>query len=283
MVASNSLTPSGRVLIIDDEAVLRQTLTRILQAAGCETTAVASGLQALATLETTAFDLVYLDLHLPEPSGAPPVDGLQVLKDIRQRYPRLPVILLTGHGSLHSAVEALRLGAADYLLKPFDPAVLVARTHVLLHEQQIERRRREITEQIAGLQEQLKALDQPATATVAPAPVGAPAYPGSQDRFIKCGGLVLDLQARRAVIGATVLSLPPAAFDYLVVLARHYPAVVDYQTLVVEAQNYQVDANEARELAKWHVHGIRQACAADPENVANILTVRGTGYRLLLD
>lgn len=263
----------GKVLIIDDEASLRNTLTRILQKAGCETTAVADGYQALRLLADASFDLVFLDIHLPE------LDGLQVLEQIRQREPRLPVVLLTGYGSLQSAVAALRLEATDYLLKPFDPEVLVARARVILEEQTLERRKWEIRQQISALQAELKALEQEVQPqTVSPMPIPEP-----RDRFLKRGRLIMDLQARRATLGETVLNLPPAAFDYLVVLARHSPEVVDYQTLVTEAQEYQVGAAEARELAKWHVHVLRQSLEADPQDPRYVLNVRGVGYRLLVD
>jgi len=79
------------------------------------------------------------------------------------------------------------------------------------------------------------------------------------------------------------INLPPTSFDYLVVLARHAPEVVDYQTLVAEAQGYQADPREAQELTKWHIHHIRQAVETDPRNPTYILNVRGTGYRLLAD
>jgi DNA-binding response OmpR family regulator len=275
----------GRVLVIDDEASLRQTLTRVLQTAGCEVTTAVDGRQALVILteslsgnlreDAAGFDLIYLDIHLPE------LDGMQILKEVRQRYPKLPVILLTGYGSMQSAVEALRLGATDYLLKPFDPEVLVARTRIILKEQTIERRKNEIREQIATLRNELEALERENLSSSVITPTVPPTKP--QERFMKLGRLILDLQAQRATYGENVLSLPPSAFDYLVVLTKHSPEVVDYQTLVTEAQNYRVDANEARELAKWHIHVLRQALEIDPDRPDHILNVRGKGYRMLVD
>jgi DNA-binding response OmpR family regulator len=264
---------SGNVLIIDDEASLRITLARILSKAGCETKAAENSYEAFNLLGKEIFDLVFLDIHLPE------VDGLQVLKEIRQRDQRLPVILLTGYLTLQSAVEALRLGATDYLLKPFDPEVLVARTRMILNEQAKERRKQDIRRQIAELQAELQTLDKETSIdknSLAP-------IPRPQDRFIKRGSLILDLQARRATFGENVLDFPPAAFDYLVVLATHSPEVVDYLTLVKEAQDYQVSATEARELSKWHVHMLRQNLEDNPQKPRHILNVRGVGYRLLVD
>lgn len=263
----------GKVLIIDDEAGLRETLGRILQRAGCDTEVAANGPQALELIQQHNFDLAYLDLHLPG------MDGIQILKEIRQHQPKLPVIMLTGYGTLQSAVEALRLGANDYLLKPFDPEVLVARTRVILDEQAVERRKQELRAQIASLEAELHSLEKESPA---PPPVILPG-PEPQNRFFKIGRMVLDLQAKRATFGDRVLNLPPATFDYLVVLAQHSPEVVNYQTLVTEAQNYQVDGVEARELAKWHMHVLRQALESDPQNPRYLLNVRGTGYRLLVD
>jgi len=262
---------SGSILIIDDEVALCQTLTRILRQAGWEATAALDGTEALQRLAASPYDLAYLDLHLP---GA---NGLEVLKQIHQLQPQLPVILFTAHASLQSAIEAMRLGATDYLIKPVTPETLIARTRTVLSERAGQRRRREIQEQIEALQAELVALD---TAT-APPPAPTAALPS--ERFLKRGHLTLDLQARRATFGDEEPALPPAAFDYLVVLARHAPDVVDYQTLVTEAQGYQIDRRQAQELAKWHIHELREALEPDPEQPRHILNMRGTGYRLVVD
>ena len=245
---------SGTVLIIDDEPSLRQTLTHVLKQVGCDAAGVADGPAALQRLAAAAYDLVYLDIHLPG------MDGLQVLKEIHRLYPRLPVILFTAHASLQSAMEAVRLGAVDYLIKPIDPEMLIARTRVILAEQAIGRRRRDIQAQIEALQAELKRLEQPASSPPATPPIASP----SGDRFLKCGQLIIDLQARRATFGERVLTIPPSAFDYLVALARHAPDVVDYQALVTEAQGYRTDRRGAQELAKWHIHELRSALELDP-------------------
>jgi two-component system response regulator RegX3 len=94
---------------------------------------------------------------------------------------------------------------------------------------------------------------------------------------------VLDMHARRLSLGEKVISLLPTSFDLLLVLARHAPDVVDYQTLVSEAQGYKVDVREAQELVKWHIHHIRQAIEPDVHNPIYLLNVRGVGYRLIAD
>jgi DNA-binding response OmpR family regulator len=268
--------PIGRILIVDDEENLRRTLARILRSAECETSEAAHGREALTLIRHNPYDLVYLDINLPG------MNGMQVLAEIRKIAPELPVIILTGFGTLETALEALRLGALDYLLKPFDPAIIVSRTRVLLTERAVRRRKQELRAQIAALHTELQALEQEHPESGSQTPAALPGAP-AQERFLKVGRLVMDLQAQRATLGERVLALPPAAFDYLKVLAQRSPQLVDYKTLVSEAQNYAVSAGEARELAKWHVHMIRQAIEDDPQHPQRVLNIRGAGYRLLVD
>ncbi|MGB7538918.1 MAG: response regulator transcription factor [Anaerolineales bacterium] len=266
------MTPSGRILIADDESSLRQTLARILQQSGFEVTTVESGEQALAFLKTTDYDLVYLDIRMPGLSGP------EVLNLIRADNPDLPVILFTAQPDINSAVEALRSGATDYLLKPLKPEILIEKTRAVLATRQKERRKREIRAEIEKLQAELKQVEAMKSCEPVPARM-----PSASDRFLKRGRLVMDLQARRLSVGGRVINLPPASFDYLIVLARHAPEVVDYRTLAAEAQGIQAEAREAQELVKWHIHHIRQAIEPDPEKSLYLLNVRGTGYRLIAD
>jgi two-component system alkaline phosphatase synthesis response regulator PhoP len=263
----------GNILLIDDEANLRYTLTRILQRSGFDVTTAANGEEALRRLVDNSFDLVLLDIRLPG------LSGLEVLERIRKQDIRIPVILLTAHGTLQSALDAIRLGATDYILKPVNPELLLNRTQSLVREQAIHRRKIEIQSQLEALQAELRMLEQGEEENTAPQ-LGSAA---ASNRYMTRGDLVLDLQARRAVLAERQIELAPSTFDYLLVLARHAPDVVSYQSLVAEAQNYQVTPNEARELAKWHIHGLRQALELDAQQPQFILNVRGVGYRLLMD
>ena len=231
------MSNKGHILIIDDEATLRQTLARILQQAGFEVTTAENGEQGLSFIQTTEFDLVFTDLRMPG------IAGMDALKLIHASYPNLPVVLFTAQPDLNSAVEALRNGATDYLLKPLKPQAVIERAQSILANQQRENRKREISLHIEALQMELKSLTTGQTGPLQAASLG-------KDRFLKRGALVLDLHKRRLLIDEQAINIPPTSFDYLLVLARHAPEVVDYQTLVAEAQGFQADMHEARELSK---------------------------------
>jgi DNA-binding response OmpR family regulator len=266
------MTVSGNILIIDDELALRQTLARVLLHAGFEVTTAESGEQGLAFLETTNFDLIYLDIRMPG------LAGLEVLKLVHASQPSLPVVLFTAQPDVSSATEALRNGATDYLLKPLKPEAFIERTKAILAVQQKEQRKRAIQAQIEALQAELKNLASEEAEVPITARTGS-----NTERYLKRGSLVLDLHGRRLSIGEQIISLPPTAFEYLLVLARHAPEVVDYQTLVAEAQGFQAEAREAKELSKWHIHDIRKAIEPDGNIPTYLFNVRGIGYRLLTD
>jgi two-component system, OmpR family, response regulator RegX3 len=266
------MNADSHILIVDDEASLRQTLARILQRAGFDVTTTATGDEALSLLSQHAFDMVYLDIRMPGMSG------LEVLKIIHTKFPELPVILFTAQPDLNSAVEALRNGAIDYLLKPLKPQTIIDRTNSVLAHKEKERRKRELQRQIDALQNELNALereDLPQAGQTAQQPQI------SDDRFLKRGTLTLDMHTRRLTMNDRVINLPPTSFDYLLVLARHTPNVVDYQTLVSEAQGYETDPHEAQELTKWHIHHIRQNIEPDARNPIYVINIRGIGYRLV--
>ena len=264
---------TSHILIIDDEPSLRKTLARVLQQAGFEVTTAETAEQGLAYLNTTKFDLIYMDIRMPG------MAGLEALTLIHSNYPSLPVVLFTAQPDLNSAVEALRRGAVDYLLKPLKPEVIIERTKTILAAQQKENRKREIQVQIESLQVELKGLENDSS-NPTESPLEAVT---AADRFLKRGPIVLDLHTHRITVNEQVVNLPPTSFDYLLVLARHSPDVVDYQTLVAEAQGYQAESREAQELTKWHVHHIRQAIEPDVRTPTLLINVRGTGYRLVPD
>ena len=101
-----------RLLLVDDEARFVETLGKRLGSRGYDVEGATSGLEALARLQDRPFDVVLLDVRMPG------IDGLQTLREIRKLHPLVQVVLLSGNASINAAVEGMRLGALDYLLKP---------------------------------------------------------------------------------------------------------------------------------------------------------------------
>ena len=103
-----------RVMVIDDDPGLREYMEALVTRQGYEVHAVAGGEEALRVLDDANPDLITLDVVLPG------MDGLETLQELKQRVPKVPVIMLSGHGQARTIVEAMRLGASDFLRKPFE-------------------------------------------------------------------------------------------------------------------------------------------------------------------
>jgi two-component system alkaline phosphatase synthesis response regulator PhoP len=261
------------ILIIDDEPNLRRSLGLILQRAGYTITTASNAAEAIQLLRAGAYDLTFLDIKLPDQNG------IQLLPQIKDLYPDMPIIILTAHATLDTAIGAVRLGARDYLLKPIDPESILSRVENILREEK-PKRRREITTQLQGLLAELQSINgkdiranssETATSTTDPA------------RFLKCGPLTLDRHTHSAQFKGDNTSLPPSTFDYLVTLVRHSPQPVTYEKLVLESQGYQhLSRAEAREISRWQMHEIRRLLEPDPRHPQLVITVRDFGYRLVV-
>jgi len=103
------------ILIVDDEKNIRLTLSQALETLGAEIDAAANGEEALTKLKEKEFGLILLDIRMPG------MDGMEVLHRVREIRPDIRVIMITAYGTVESAVEAMKLGAVDFLQKPFDP------------------------------------------------------------------------------------------------------------------------------------------------------------------
>ncbi len=110
---------SARVLIVDDDPAIRDGCAQVLTRRGYECVEAATGAEALRLLDESDFDLVLVDLKMPD------INGLDLISSIRQRDTLLPIVMITAYGTIQNAVEAMRLGANDFLPKPFDPEELL--------------------------------------------------------------------------------------------------------------------------------------------------------------
>lgn len=109
----------SRILLVDDEVVFTTNMSKLLTSRGYRVTAVNSGDAAIQELEKNDYDVVVLDLKMPG------MDGMEVLRRIRKRWPTIPVAIVTGHGTIELAVEAMKLGAIDFIQKPFSPVEIL--------------------------------------------------------------------------------------------------------------------------------------------------------------
>jgi two-component system nitrogen regulation response regulator NtrX len=154
-----------RILVVDDEQNIRWSLGLVLGDAGYRVVSAGDGVEALAAVEAEPPDAVFLDIELPK------LNGMEVLRRLRTERPDLPVVMVTGHGTIERAVEATRLGALDFVEKPFssDRILLLARNATATGQmkRELARRRTAEVEKLLGESAQMIALRE-AIARVAP-------------------------------------------------------------------------------------------------------------------
>ena len=109
-----------RILVIDDEAIVRTSCSRTLVPEGYEVVLAQNGSDGLRFLDEGRFDLVLTDLKMPD------MDGIEVLRTIKEKWPQTEVIIITGYQTVETAVRSIKLGAFDYIEKPFTPDTLTA-------------------------------------------------------------------------------------------------------------------------------------------------------------
>jgi DNA-binding NtrC family response regulator len=137
---------NGRqILIIDDDAKLRYSLSMVLGKAGYTVAEANGAKEAVEALTEKSFDLVFLDLKMPG------IDGMQLLPEILHMYPGIPVVILTGSGSLETAEKAITWGVRGYLLKPIGPLEIIERVSKILQEERLLRKKGKIYEELKGL------------------------------------------------------------------------------------------------------------------------------------
>ena len=262
----------NKILIIDDEPALRQTLAAILKRSGYSPTMAGTKQEGMQKLQEDTFSLLFLDIKLPDGLG------IEMLPEIRQINPEMPVIILTAHATLDAAMQAVRGGARDFLLKPIDPAAILERVSQVLAESKQPKRQKEIISQVQDL---LAELGSPTPAAPQPLTVEGGVSDPNDGRFISCGSIRADLHTRHLMIDDAVISLPSSSFDYLVTLMRNSPEAVSFENLVMESQGYSCTRVEARDITRWHIHKIRKAIEKDTSDPQHLITVRDVGYRLV--
>jgi DNA-binding response OmpR family regulator len=253
------------ILIVDDEALVRRVLGDALRRSGYTIESAASGHEALERLQEPGVDLLLLDLQLGD------LDGVEVMRAARQRWPQLPIVMLTAHGSLPSAIEAVRCGAADYLLKPIGLDELRTRVGAALSLVEAERARgqelRAIFTRMGAVLRDEGLLDE------IPPPAPAPTT------IYRSGPLCLDTQRHTVTLNSQLVEVTPSEFTILRELLSHPGAVVTCRQLVQALNTPTDDEEEARQLIRPHIVRLRRKVEPDAQQPTYLLAVRSVGYR----
>jgi DNA-binding response OmpR family regulator len=256
------MTRKTSVLVVDDEAVIRNFLVRVLEREGYHVAAAGDGREALRLLEAAAFDLLLTDIKMDH------LDGVGLLEAARDRYPDLAIILLTGHATVDSAVAALRRGASDYLLKPVRNEQIVEAVAVGLAERSRKQRRNRL-EQLAGQFSDVIRAETGSSEAAAP------------ETSVICGPLTLDPAGYTAELDGQRLNLTPTEFRLLHKFSHDPGTVFDYVELVRDACGYTCTRQEAQEIIGAHIRNLRHKLGIQPGQALYVEAVRGIGYRLI--
>lgn len=246
-----------RVLVVDDDELGRRTLAEILMLEGFDVVEAEGGRAAIEALGFSPFDVVLLDLKMPD------VDGVAVLEAASHLAPDAQVIVFTAHGSLESAIEAVRHGAFDYLLKPVSSREIVACVRRAVEKRRSLLRRQRLLAHLEQAMRELQAGEGPGEAHV-----------------VTIGEIRLDASRRRLVRGEQEVELTPAELRLLLALHRQRGRVVGYRELVDQVQGYQVEAWEAPAMVRPVVSRLREKLRQVGGEAESIETVRGSGYVL---
>lgn len=251
----------GKILIVDDEKASRKSLRDILRLEGYTVTDKENGEEALKALEENDFDLMLLDLKMPGMSG------LEVLEKAVDVAPNTKIIMLTAHGSLESAIEALRQGAHDYLLKPAQPKEILASVEKGITSSSEEERKRHLLDQMEASLKELKDAEGMETSTESP-----------RSLFTLGEEIKVDLERREIWHGNQNVSLTPTEGKLMKVLMENRGRVLSHRELVLLVQGYQTTDWEAPEIMRPLVSRLRRKLASFEGGGDWIVNVRGTGY-----
>lgn len=237
-----------KILVVDDEAILVETIAYNLEQAGYKVVTAADGKSALEAARTEAPDLIILDIMLPE------MDGLEVCRQLRRESSTAttPIVMLTAKGDEIDKVVGLEVGADDYVTKPFGRRELLARVRALLRRADYPSSHEE-------------SIPSDAAQEVRPA-----------NRELVAGPLRIDLAGRRVNCRGQEMELQPKQFELLTYLVRNRGTVLTRDQLLHNVWGYDY-VGDTRTV-DVHVRWLREKLEEDPANPRLIQTVRGVGY-----
>jgi two-component system KDP operon response regulator KdpE len=230
------MTHRARILLVDDEVAIQRAVGPLLRARGYELDVAGTGAEALRAFSDRPPDLIILDLGLPD------LEGTEVCRRIRAES-AVPIVVLSARGAEADKVNALDLGADDYVTKPFGPEELLARIRVALRRLQSEE--------------------------------------GLEKGHLKAGDLAIDYDRRRVLRGETEIRLTPKEFELLSLLARNHDRVLTHRAILKEI--WGANAVEQPEHLWTLVAQLRKKIEPDAANPRYVLSEPWVGYRFATD
>jgi two-component system KDP operon response regulator KdpE len=226
------MSTRGRVLLVDDETSIQRAVGPLLRSRGYEVEVASTGTEALRVVSDRAPDLIVLDLGLPD------IEGTEVCRRIRETL-KVPIIVLSARGAEADKVNALDLGADDYVTKPFGPEELLARIRVAL--------RRVLSEE---------SID---------------------SGLLRAGDLTIDYDRRRVLRGGEEIRLTPKEMDLLTLLVRNRDRVLTHRAILKAI--WGANAVEQPEHLWTLVAQLRRKIEPDPSNPRYLISEPWVGYR----
>lgn len=226
-----------KILVVDDETAIVTLLQYNLQQNGYEVTVASDGLSAYQKAKEQQFNAILLDLMLPE------MDGMTVLKQLRQDKVSTPIILVTAKGDEFDRVLGLELGADDYITKPFSPREVVARLKAVLRRSQVSTDTNKTDEMVISIQD-----------------------------------LLINDSKKTVMKENIVLSLTPREYDLLLYFAQRLGRVIDRETILTAVWGYEY-TGESR-MVDMHISNLRDKIESNPKAPKILKTVRGFGYTM---
>jgi two-component system KDP operon response regulator KdpE len=224
-----------RILAIDDDILVLRLIQQSMERLGYEVVTASNGTTGIELLHEKHPHLIILDLMMPH------IDGWETCRSIRG-FSKIPIIILSARGSQQDILKGLKMGADDYLVKPFYPEELQARVEAVLRRIRM---------------------------------------PGSESDKIplRFGGsdLVIDPSNHQVLVHNSVIDLTPTEYDLLLYMARHSDRVLPIEVIFENVWPYYADAS--LNSVKWYIWRLRRKIEDDPRHPRYILTEHGIGYR----
>lgn len=228
----------AKILVVDDEIAISTLLKYNLEENGYDVTVASDGQTAYDLTKQESFDAILLDLMLPV------IDGMTLLKNLRQDKVSTPVILVTAKGDEFDRVFGLELGADDYITKPFSPREVVARVKAVL-------RRSQVDHQVVA-----------------------------ESDVIKVQNVVIDDNKKVVTRDNQILTLTPREYELLLYFAHRIGRVIDRETILTAVWGYEF-TGESR-MVDMHISNLREKIETNPKSPQLLKTVRGFGYTLVV-